>query len=156
MLVSPSIFAQTEPDSLQSVQMADSAFVMTKSPLGAVLRSAVIPGWGQIYNESYWKAPVVWGFLGYFIYEWIQNNNDYKTYRDLFSGSLDQSSSGNTSYYNLREFYKDQRDLFAVYVGLTYFLTLVDSYVDAHLFDFDVSENRVTHSPQFGLRFYLH
>lgn len=156
MLVTPSIFAQTEQDSLQSVQMADSAFVMSKSPLGAVLRSAVLPGWGQIYNESYWKVPVVWGFLGYFVYEWIQNNNDYKTYRDLFNTSLNQSSSGNSSYYNLREFYKDQRDLFAVYVGLSYFLTLVDAYVDAHLFDFDVSENMITHSPQVGIRFYLH
>jgi len=27
-----------------------------KSPWGAVARSAVLPGWGQVYNEQYWKA----------------------------------------------------------------------------------------------------
>ena len=27
-----------------------------KSPWGATLRSAIIPGWGQVYTEHYWKA----------------------------------------------------------------------------------------------------
>ena len=39
----------------------DTSFVMEKSPWGAVLRSAILPGLGQIYNQSYWKAPIVWG-----------------------------------------------------------------------------------------------
>lgn len=135
--------------------MSDSVYVMSKSPMGAVLRSALIPGWGQIYNESYWKAPIVWGILGYFVYYWIDNNNLYKDYRDLFSESLETSTSGNLIYKRNRDFYRDQRDQFAVYIGLTYFLTLVDAYVDAHLFDFDVSENPMTKSPQINLRIHL-
>lgn len=135
--------------------MSDSVYVMSKSPMGAVLRSALIPGWGQIYNEAYWKAPIVWGVLGYFAYYWIDNNNLYKDYRDLYSESLLTSVNGNLNYKRNRDFYRDQRDQFAVYIGLTYFLTLVDAYVDSHLFDFDVSENPMTRSPQFNLRIHL-
>ena len=135
--------------------MSDSVYVMSKSPMGAVLRSALIPGWGQIYNESYWKAPIVWGILGYFVYYWIDNNNLYNDYRDLFSESLEPGTSGNLIYKRNRDFYRDQRDQFAVYIGLTYFLTLVDAYVDAHLFDFDVSENPMTRSPQINFRIHF-
>src|ERR1035437_6450972 len=62
----------------------DTSFVMQKSAWGAVLRSAVIPGLGQIYNQSYWKAPIVWGIGAWLVYNWIQNNKSYKIYRDQF------------------------------------------------------------------------
>lgn len=109
---------------------------MSKSPWGAVLRSALLPGLGQFYNESYWKIPVVWGAIGYFGYLWFDSNSNYKKYRDLYL-----NNNTNQNYLNLREFYRDQRDLNAVFIGLAYFLNLVDAFVDAHLFDFDVSEN---------------
>ncbi|MBU2494801.1 MAG: hypothetical protein KJ571_19430 [Bacteroidetes bacterium] len=147
--------AQTEPADTNSVQMNDSLFIMQKSPWGAVLRSAVIPGWGQFYNESYWKIPIVLGLIGYYSYGYNRNNDLYIEYRDKYTESLEGSALGNSNYKRVREFYKDQRDLFAVYFGLTYFLNLVDAYVDAHLFDFDVSENPFTHSPQINMKFFL-
>lgn len=128
---------------------------MQKSPLGAVLRSAVVPGLGQFYNESYWKIPVVWGVIGYFAYVWIDNNDSYKEYRDLYQESLQLSELVNSRYKDLRDFYKDQRDEFAIYIGLTYFLQLVDAYVDAHLFDFNVTPDPITRTPQLGIKFYL-
>jgi hypothetical protein len=147
------LYAQPEPDSTVNVQSEDSSFVMQKSPWGAVLRSAVLPGWGQFYNESYWKIPIFVGLMGYFGYSYFDNNNQYETYRDLYLESLETSPNGNLSYRNLREFYKDQRDLFAIYFFLTYFLNMVDAYVDAHLFDFDVSEDPVTKQPQLNIRY---
>src|SRR3989339_1394696 len=135
-----SISAQVQPLDTNSVKIDTSKFVMQKSAWGAVLRSAIIPGFGQFYNESYWKIPVVWGFLGWFAYQWNTSNNSYINYRDLYNGSLDQNSSGNSEYLNHREFYRDQRDLFAVFFSLAYLLNLIDAYVDAHLFDFDVSK----------------
>jgi hypothetical protein len=108
-----------------------------KSPWVAVLRSALLPGLGQIYNESYWKAPIIWGISGWIIHNWIVNNNLYRDYRDRYLESV-LSGSENSNYKLYREFYKDQRDLFAIYLGLTYFLNLVDAYVNAQLFSFDV------------------
>lgn len=155
ILTASCIRSQTEHDTLESVQSNDTTFVMTKSPWGAVLRSALLPGWGQFYNESYWKIPVVWGFLGYFSYIWLDQNDLYIKYKDLYRGSLEQTGQGNSEYLGLREFYRDQRDEFAVYFFLTYFLNLVDAYVDAHLFDFDVSYNSLTSRPQLNLHFRL-
>lgn len=152
LILTTAVFAQTEQDSTGNVQTnEDSVFVMEKSPWGAVLRSAVLPGFGQFYNESYWKIPVVWGFIGYFVYVWIDNNDSYKKYRDLYV----QSDFSNSNYKDLRDFYKDQRDEFAIYIGLTYFLQLVDAYVDAHLFDFNVTPDPVTRTPQLEVRFFL-
>ena len=156
VLLSLPLFAQTEPVDTNSVQSNDSLFVMTKSPWGAVLRSAIIPGWGQFYNESYWKIPIVLGLIGYYTYGYIHQNDLYIEYRDKYTESLKiNPNSGNSTYKRAREFYKDQRDLFAVYFGLTYFLNLVDAYVDAHLFDFDVSENPYTRTPQINMKFFL-
>ena len=56
-------------------------------------------------------------------------------------------------YKDIREFYRDQRDLFAIYLGLTYLLTLVDAYVDAHLFDFSVTESPENRSTQLHFRY---
>jgi len=124
----------------------DTSFVMQKSAWGAVFRSAVIPGWGQIYNESYWKAPIVWGISGWFIYNYILNNKNYKNYQNLYLKT--QNSEDKT----IREFYKDQRDLFAMYFVFTYLANLVDAYVDAHLFDFSVTEDFYRHQPMFNFK----
>lgn len=122
---------------------------MQKSPWGAVIRSAVFPGWGQIYNESYWKAPVVWGVMGWFVYNWIDNNNKYIDYKNLY---INTNQSKARDY---RDFYRDQRDQFAIYIVLTYFLNLVDAYVDAHLFDFSVDENYLTKTKMINVRFHF-
>ncbi len=150
------VYSQTEPDSTNFVQTDTTKFVMQKSPWGAVLRSAVIPGFGQFYNESYWKVPVVWGFLGYFIYVWNDQNNLYKQYSNLFSGSLtSDKEEWNETYYKLREFYRDQRNTFAVYIGLTYLLQLVDAYVDAQLFDFSVEENKQFGTMNLSIKYWI-
>ena len=145
VLLSTIIYSQQDTSSANQ-PTGDSIFVMQKSPLGAVLRSAVIPGWGQIYNESYWKAPVIWGITGALVYSWIQYNKDFNFYRDKYI------NSGNEQYRYLRTFYQDQRDLMTIYIGLTYLLNLVDAYVDAQLFDFTVNENSVTNSPMLGIK----
>lgn len=149
ILLSPKLFSQSE-ELIITEEKADTVFIMQKSPWGAVLRSAVIPGWGQLYNESYWKVPVVWGFAGWFVYNWIDTNDKYILNRDLTANTSDPVLE--RRFRNLRDFYRDQRDNFAIYLALTYLLNLVDAYVDAHLFDFTVSEDFLTKSPQLNLR----
>ena len=124
----------------------DTVFVMQKSPWGSVLRSAIIPGWGQIYNHSYLEAPVIWGITGWLVYEWIQSNNLYKQSQDLYI------QTKNSNYLDYKNFYQDQRDLFSIYIGLAYVLNLVDAYVDAELFDFTVKENSYTKTPMLNMR----
>ena len=128
---------------------SDTVFVMQKSPWGAVVRSAIIPGLGQFYNESYWKIPVIWSVGALFISGWVYNNNLYKDYKNLFI------ESGNNTYLSYRDFYRDQRDNFAIYLVLLYILNLVDAYVDAHLYDFTIEEDFITGSSRANFRFYF-
>lgn len=109
----------------------------SKEPWGAVIRSALIPGWGQLYNESYWKIPIIFGVFGWFAYNWKINNDSYLEYRDKY---LTSQNSGfeNPNFRILRDFYRDERDLFLIYLSLTYALNILDAYVDAHLFNFDI------------------
>ncbi|MEO8398762.1 MAG: DUF5683 domain-containing protein [Ignavibacteriaceae bacterium] len=126
----------------------DSAFAATKSPWGAVLRSAILPGLGQIYNESYIKAPIIWGIGGGLVAGWIWNNNRYWKYANLYA----TSGYSIDLYKRNRDFFRDQRDLFTIYMGLAYLLNLVDAYVDAQLFDFNVSEDFYIHQPMIGVK----
>jgi len=144
------LLAQGELDSNQTVQTKDSTFVMTKSPWGAVGRSALIPGWGQCYNESYWKIPIIWGFMGWFTYLYVENNKLYKKYGDLYKESLLEFPNGDPNYKLARDTYRNDRDQWALIL-----LNLVDAYVDAQLFDFSVSENKYYRSPQLNVKLFI-
>jgi len=136
-------------DQTEENSPTDSVFVMHKSPWGAVLRSAVLPGFGQFYNESYWKIPVIWGAGALLISGWVYNNNLYNDNKDLYT------NTSQTIYQYRRDFYRNQRDNFTIYLVVLYILNLVDAYVDAHLYDFTVEEDMITGSSRFNFRFYF-
>ena len=134
-------YAQVDQDSSfrKSKSVEDTSFVMRKSPGGAALRSAILPGLGQFYNESYWKIPIIFCIGGYLIYGYISNNNLFTRYRDEYAASVGADSpSGDLNIKLYREFYRDQRDTYAWFFGLLYLIQIADAFVDAHLFDFSV------------------
>lgn len=131
------------------IDTTNAAESSTHSPWLAVGFSAVIPGAGQIYNQSYWKAPLMWGVLGYFIYQYSYNDNRYETYAERYKNTLIENDK------RIREFYHDQRDLFAIYFGIAYVVNLVDAYVDGHLFSFNVEEDFFRQGREFKIKFRL-
>ncbi len=130
-------------DSLIAAQIGivDTTILPPKSTTIATL-SSIIPGAGQIYNESYWKAPVVWG-LGYYFYSVYKNQDDqYKIYRAQYDTTITTvRPNGDTQLRTLRDFYKNQRNEFGWYLAITYVLNILDAYVDAALYNFEVSPN---------------
>ena len=111
-----------------------------KSPGLALLLSSIVPGAGQLYNGSYWKVPVVFGFAVYFGSVWIDNNKKYHDYRDQYTASLVTfPGQGDPGLLSIRDFYRSQRDTFAWYMLILYIVNDVDAYVDASLHDFNVS-----------------
>lgn len=131
------------------------------SPRKAIIRSAIIPGWGQIYNRKYWKLPLVYGALGTTAYVFIDN---IKTYRELrfsygakYKASLPENAGRDSSDYRLlksryipvpMESLRNSRDQFRRYIdySVLFFvvfwgLNVVDAAVDAHLKTFDVSSD---------------
>jgi hypothetical protein len=131
---------------------AATTFHSTKSPGVALLLSALLPGAGQLYNESYWKIPILLGFGYYFASQWIDNNDSTKHYRTLYAQSVAEQNE-NSRYQQLREFYKDQRDTFSWYIFIYYIVNLVDAYVDASLYDFNVGDDlSIRVAPEFDFR----
>jgi hypothetical protein len=131
------------PDSLKgdstSVKVVDS-----RSPTTAVLLSAVLPGAGQIYTGRYWKVPLILGFEGYFGTEWFRMNDHYKQARSKYDESVTagvNKGQGDAQFLYERDFYHDERDRFAFYFAITYLLNLIDAYVGASLYNFDVGDN---------------
>lgn len=113
---------------------------MTKSPAGAVWRTFVLPGWGQLYNEDYIKAPIFTAsavVMGYLIYD------NHIKYADL-KKQTDAMLKTDPLYANKkaeREYYHNNRDLFGLGLLAVYGVVAIDAYTGAHLFDFNVNEN---------------
>jgi len=109
-----------------------------------MLLSAVLPGAGQVYAHRYYTIPVIWGFGAYFASQWVKADNRYRDFRDRFDLSVQLDTlkhAGSDQLLYIRNFYHDQRDQFAIYVFLTYLLNIVDAYVGATLYGFDVSDD---------------
>lgn len=142
----------------------------------AVWMATLCPGLGQIYNRSYWKLPIVYGGLmgcGYAIAINQTNYTDYKNaYRDLFLDNKNhcvEADNPEKSYvkilpngYTIDQFggvgqymeslqtgqigYRRYRDISVVVTVLVYALSIIDAYVDAQLFDFDISPDLSMHA----------
>lgn len=123
------------------------------SPARAAFYSAVVPGLGQAYNGKYWKIPVVYAALGTGVYFYFRNDKQYDRYRDAYKSRLagkttDEFSDvdGNpiVSTRGLIEgqrFYQRNKEIsILVTLGL-YALNIIDANVDAHLQQFNVSED---------------
>ncbi len=123
----------------------NSSFALTKTPLDAVWRSFVIPGWGQFYNEQYWKVPLALGGAGSLLYQVIVAENlraDRNALYLIASQPNSNYTKAQTDRIELeREFYRDIRDTYTVYLVGVYLIIAMDAYVGAHLYDFDVRDN---------------
>lgn len=132
-------------------QEADSLKVKRPhSPTLASILSAVAPGAGQIYNKKYWKLPIIYGGMGGLIYAGVWNHGKHVLYKDAYLLRIDDDPNtvdqfdGQFTDANLRDLqatYRRNRDLSFIFLGVVYALNIIDATVDAHLFDFDVTED---------------
>ncbi len=116
----------------------------------AVWMSAVLPGLGQVYNRKWWKVPIIYaGFagLGYAIGFNADKFNTYSSaYRlrvDGDTNTIDEFADtySESNLVTLKDFYKRTLDLSIIFTAVLYALNIIDAAVDAHLFEFDVSDD---------------
>jgi hypothetical protein len=154
-LLSSSAFAQKESDSLKikgekMVEVSDTTKT-SHSPKKAAILSAVLPGAGQIYNKKYWKLPIVYGGMATAIYLAIDYRKEYFRYREGYRSLIDNDPNTVSEFENqpvtpegvrdVRDTYKNWMEMSFIAAGLVYVLNIVDASVDAHLMEFDVSDN---------------
>lgn len=133
----------------------------------ATTLSTICPGAGQIYNKSYWRVPIVIGGLASTIYTIDWNNRGYQRFKTAYTlrvdyeknpekypnGSADEFRGAYTSTFlkNLKDSYRRNRDLCILLTAGVYVLNIIDAHVDAHLKDFDISDNLAMDiEPYFG------
>ena len=111
-------------------------------PHKAVMRSLMVPGWGQIYNHRWWKVPLIYGGLGLLGDVVVFNQKYYKIFlreallREKGIVGTDQNNSllvnvSNDDVVTYTNLYRRNRDL-----GILGFLggwgiQMVDAYIDA-------------------------
>ncbi|HBK29002.1 MAG TPA: hypothetical protein DDZ04_04125 [Parabacteroides sp.] len=143
-------------------------------PKKAVLM-AIVPGLGQIYNRKYWKLPIVYGGLMGCFYAVTWNNRNYQDYSTAYMDIMEDAEAPNrpveeynkswqdfipagadpenylkntsfqTALKNRKDYYRRYRDL-SIFITIgVYALSVIDAYVDAQLFDFDISPDLSMH-----------
>ncbi len=120
---------------------------------------ALVPGLGQVYNRRWWKIPLVYGALGttFLILRYDQQGlKEYSDAKDLLDANraqlgdpaLGPRASKAPSYNTIKinvEYFRHYRDGFIFYTSIAYGLQILDAIVDAHLHEFDVSDNLALH-----------
>jgi hypothetical protein len=120
-------------------------------PKKAAYLSAALPGLGQAFNKRYWKIPIVYGAFGTIGYFIGYNNNKYQQYRNAYLlkksfplEELDDDLAINISEDNLQrglDYYRRNRDLLMIVLVGVYIIQILDAHIDAHLMEFDVSDD---------------
>lgn len=129
--------------------------VLTFNPKKAIIRSAIIPGWGQITNKKIWKVPLVYGALGTTAFLFRRNIIQYRESKSAYILATDNDPSNDDQikqpYYSvkdqperIKEFRNAVRqnvDYCVVFFVLVWGLNVADAAVDAHLKSFDVTDD---------------
>lgn len=152
------------PDSIKVVSLPDTVTgekTFKPDPKKAVIYSAILPGLGQIYNRKYWKLPILYGGFVGLSYAITWNNSHYQDYFDAQRTLLDDDPANDHVWAKMLPYgmdpatadknwfsgvLKDRKNYFRYYRDFSIILTValyglgvVDAYVDAQLFEFDVS-----------------
>ncbi|MBQ3249119.1 MAG: hypothetical protein IJB03_05605 [Alistipes sp.] len=123
----------------------------------ATTLSTIFPGAGQVFNKSYWRVPIVIGGMASTIYTIDWNNRGYKRFKTAYTlrvdydknpdkypgGAADEFRGAYSATFlkNLKDSYRRNRDLCIILTAGVYLLNILDAHVDAHLQDYDISDD---------------
>jgi hypothetical protein len=176
LIFATSLFAQTS-DSLK-VKKEERVIVVNDSilpkeeynplaPAKAAFYSAVVPGLGQVYNKKYWKIPIIYAGMAAGIYFYKQQDDDYDRFRNAYKRRLagydDDEFQGisDDRLINAQKSAQKNKSISIIVTVAFYLLNVVDANVDAHLRQYEVSEdlslqpnfdyNQFNAKPQYGM-----
>ena len=130
------------PDSMirdNDLRYADTLVVeqpdFSHSSSKAMMYALVLPGLGQAYNKKYYKIPIVWAAMGAVGYAIVYNTKNYQQATINYALEPDDTNERYLQFW--------RRNMELSYIGLivVYTLQVVDAYVDAQLYSWDVNDN---------------
>lgn len=125
----------------RAISRADSAAIASRpktAPYKVMLRSAIVPGWGQMYNHQPLKAALVVGAEGTLVALALR---ELKLQNDANQRELDAAALGNAPAESLAfleaETHRNRKISWIWWTLAAHLLSMADAYVDAHLSTFD-------------------
>jgi len=137
----------------------------THSPHKASFYSAILPGLGQAYNKKFVKIPIIYAGAGALVYaisfngkyfqkyrsayrDWLINDPGNKSYEEFIPATMTEEQirkEHNDWFENAllskKQYYRRYRDLSYIGMIALYGLQIMDAAVDAHFFNFDISDD---------------
>lgn len=121
-------------------------------PKKALIYSLILPGAGQIYNRRYWKLPLVYAAYGGLAYAFDINGSRLKRFRTAYEYRVDGNPLTNAdelvnpavsdeAIRQVRDGVRKDLELTYMAAIVVHALNGIEAYVDAHLRDFDISED---------------
>lgn len=130
--------------------IADTITTKPHSPNTALWKSAIIPGWGQVYNRQAWKIGIIYGGAAVITYIGVDNYHNAQKFKTEYLNR----NNGNTAdllpeyanypdqnIYNLYQSYEKNFQLSIIAGVALYALNLIDAYCYGHLFDFQINDD---------------
>ncbi|HAV54077.1 MAG TPA: hypothetical protein DCX41_03980, partial [Aequorivita sp.] len=156
LIFATALFAQTS-DTL-TVKKEERVIVVNDSilpkeeynplaPAKAAFYSAVVPGLGQVYNKKYWKIPIIYAGMAAGVYFYKQQDDEYDRFRDAYKRRLagydDDEFQGisDDRLINAQKSAQKNKSISIIVTVAFYLLNVVDANVDAHLRQYEVSED---------------
>jgi len=133
--------AADPPAPARTMSKADSAAAASKpktAPWKVMARSAIVPGWGQLYNHQPLKAVLVVGAEGTLValalHELkLQDDARQRALDNAVLGNLAQSSADSLE----AETHRNRKISWIWWTLAAHLVSMADAYVDAHLSTFD-------------------
>ncbi len=143
---------QDSSDSLTGKSLAPRGYVgwttkpiadrKRQSPGAALLKSALVPGLGQLGNRKYLKAALVIGGETYLFLRWLDFRNQTVDARAAFEPVEDLTLR--RQLFSKFDTVRDKRNLYAWLTGTLIFASMIDAFVDAHLAKFPAPEKKLS------------
>lgn len=152
---SASVKTDSTTRTAKKTSIASSDTAKKYNPKTAIIRSALVPGWGQITNKKYWKVPLVYGALGTTTYLFFRNLKQYRESKNAYTLATDNNPANDSlipqPYFTVRNqperirafrnTVRQNVDYSVLFFVIFWGLNVADAAVDAHLKTFDVSDD---------------
>jgi hypothetical protein len=130
----------------------------THNPHKAVIRSLIVPGWGQLYNHQWYFVPVIYGGLGLLVDAIIFNNTYYKEFLQLaryrefgitptpgmayYADAILYQQQPDQAIYDANDGYRRNRDLCILGFAGAWGIQCIQAYIQAKfIHSFSVDNN---------------
>jgi hypothetical protein len=143
-------FSQTKTETKSA---ADTAKKARSIAAKAAIRSAILPGLGQIYNKKYWKLPLVYGALAIPVSTFKYNSDWYTKTRFAYTARVTNDTANfkniarelqpisTEALRTYRNSFRKNMDFSVLGLLLMWGLNVVDATVDGHLRTFNISDD---------------